>query len=371
MIGHPTYGGSGVIAAELARYLAAQGHEVHFFSHAYPVRLFSGRNNVFFHEVAPLDYPLFKYPPFELAFISRIIEVFQQHPLDLLHVHYAIPHAFIALSVRNILQAEGHRLPFVVTLHGTDSTLLGKDPSYHPVITHTLKAADHVTVVSEFLKEDCMRSFCLDREPAVIPNFVDLEVFRRRPTPDLRAQYAEEREMLLIHVSNFRPLKRVDWVLDTFHIVQQHIPARLLMIGDGPDLPRAEQLARRLNISDRVHFLGKMLDVVSCYAVADTFLLTSETESFGLAALEAMACEVPVAAFRVGGIPEVVIDRQTGWLAPLGDIEALARPIIEVWRHPDRLADMRQAARRRAADFDLRRIAPRYQEAYAQVLSSS
>ncbi len=370
MIGHPTYGGSGVVAAELALYLARQGCEVHFFSHDHPVRLLQDGSDVFFHEVRPLDYPLFKYPPFELAFISRVVEVARRHRLDLLHVHYAIPHAFIALSVKNILREEGLHLPFIVTLHGTDSTLLGKEPSYHPVITHTLRHADAVTVVSKFLWDDCQRTFCLGRPPHVIPNFVNLAVFRPRFSAELRRRFAPDDAMLLIHVSNFRPVKRIDWVLEVFGEIRRRIPARLLMVGDGPDQGWAENYVRHHGWHEEVFFLGKMLDVAPYYSIADAFLLTSETESFGLAALEAMACGTPVLAFEVGGLPEVVLPGRTGCLVPLGDIPAMARQAVELWLDPRRRLRMRRNARRWARRFDIEQIAPRYTALYRDVIEA-
>ncbi len=371
MVGHPTYGGSGVVAAELALYLATQGCEVHFFSHDYPVRLLQNGADVFFHEVRPLDYPLFKHPPFELAFISRLLEVVRHHHLDLLHVHYAIPHAFIALSVKNILHEEGIHLPFIVTLHGTDSTLLGKDPSYHPVITHTLRHADAITVVSKFLWEDCQRTFCLERSPHVIPNFVNLNIFRPRYSKELRRRYAPDDVMLLIHVSNFRPVKRIDWVLDTFGEIRQHIACRLLMIGDGPEQGWAENYVRSMGWEQEVFFLGKMLDLAPYYSIADAFLLTSETESFGLAALEAMACSTPVLAFSVGGLPEVVRHGQTGMLAPLGDRHALAHHAVELWHDAARRQSMKSNARQWAEQFDVEQIAPQYTQLYQNVTTSS
>ncbi len=313
---YPTYGGSGVVAAELGLELAQRGHEVHFISYSQPFRL-TPHANIHFHEVEVSHYPLFDYPPYDLALATRMAEVAEIYKLDLLHVHYAIPHSVSALLAKQMLawnSGNKRRLPFVTTLHGTDITLVGQDPSYLPITRFSIEKSDGVTAISKYLRERTLQEFDIQNSIQVIYNFVNCDLYLRAPdAAELRAQYAKPEERILVHLSNFRPVKRIQDVIEIFDRVQKKLPARLLLIGDGPERSRAEWMARRLGIDDRVLFLGKQDRVNETLAIADVMLLPSELESFGLAALEAMACEVVPIATRVGGLPEVVEHGKTGY----------------------------------------------------------
>ena len=373
---YPTYGGSGVVATELGMELAQRGHEVHFITYSPPARL-AALANVHYHEVEVSRYPLFEYPPYDLALATRMAEVATLYELDLLHVHYAIPHSVSALLARQMLAAQSpaRRLPFVTTLHGTDITLVGLDRSYLPVTRFAIQESDGVTAVSEYLRERTQVEFDVQNKIKVIPNFVNCDVYRRAPEAEAaerRRQFAKDDEALLVHLSNFRPVKRVLDVIEIFDRVQKKVPARLLMMGDGPDRAAAEYLAHRKCIGKRVIFLGKQDQVHEKLALADVLLMPSELESFGLAALEAMACEVAPIATRVGGVPEVIEDGHSGILRDVGDVEGMAEAAIELLSDRKRLAEMQQTARFEAqARFCASKIIPMYEEFYRSIVNTS
>ena len=368
---YPTYGGSGVVATELGMELADREHEVHFISYKQPIRLNTERANIHFHEVDVSNYPLFEYPPYDLALATRMAEVAEIYSLDLLHVHYAIPHSVSALLARQMLAANGgRRLPFVTTLHGTDITLVGTDRSYLPITRFSIEQSNGVTAISEYLRERTLQVFDIKRPLQVIYNFVNCDLYRRDPEIEkYRAEYAHADEPILVHLSNFRPVKRVPDVVEIFDQVQRQLPARLLMIGDGPDRPTAEWMVRRKGIQERVHFLGKQDRIHEKLAIADLMLLPSQLESFGLAALEAMACEVPTVATRVGGVPEVIDDGKTGLLAEVGDVDTMARLALELLSDEGRLRLMGKRARIAAQTrFCSTKIIPEYEQFYRCVL---
>lgn len=365
---YPTFGGSGVVATELGMALAEKGHIIHFITYDRPVRL-RDHPNVHYHEVRVSDYPLFDYQPYELVLTSTLVDVAKFAGLDVLHVHYAIPHASAAWMAQRILAAEGLRLPFITTLHGTDITLVGRDPSFEPVITFSMERSDAVTAVSESLKQDTYTHFPLEREVQVIPNFVCVEHYPHRPDPALRARYAPQDERLVVHVSNFRPVKRVEDVVTMFLALRQRIPARLLLIGDGPERQRVETLCRRSGDCHAIQFLGKMTRPEEVMASCDLFALTSETESFGLAALEAMACGVPVVSTDAGGLAEVNIHGVSGLLSPVGDTAAMAANAATILADEVTYQRYREGALEQARRFDLARILPLYEELYAQVVA--
>jgi N-acetyl-alpha-D-glucosaminyl L-malate synthase BshA len=373
---YPTYGGSGVVATELGLELAERGHDIHFISYAQPIRLTGPHPNIHYHEVEVSRYPLFDYPPYDLALATRMAEVSELYDLDLLHVHYAIPHSVSALLARQMLAAKprGRKLPFVTTLHGTDITLVGLDRSYLPITRFSIEQSDGVTAISQYLRERTLREFDIRNEIKVIFNFVNCEMYRRAPATTLkqREEYAPNGERLLVHLSNFRPVKRLTDVIEIFDRVHQKMPSRLLMIGDGPDRSRAEWLAVQKGIHDDVLFLGKQDQVHEKLAVADIMLLPSELESFGLAALEAMACSVVPIATRVGGLPEVVEHGTSGFLADVGDVETMANYAIDLLSSNDHLKEMSAAAREVALSrFCSDKIIPEYEEFYRRVLERS
>jgi len=369
MVCYPTFGGSGVVATELGKALAGQGHEVHFITYDQPVRLGSFRPNVYYHEVRISKYPLFDYPPYELVLASKMVEVARQQKLDLLHVHYAIPHASSAYTAKQILASSGHHLPVITTLHGTDITLLGKDPSFEPVISFAINESDAVTAVSHSLQQDTFDLFGLDCDIEVIPNFICPHHVERLEGTHNRAEFANPDEALVCHVSNFRPVKRVTDVVRTFAKLLEERPARLMMVGDGPDRPAAERLARELGVADRIAFLGKLKNPLEALSIADLFVLPSESESFGLAALEAMACGVPVVASNAGGLAEVVEHGVSGMLSPVGDVEDMARRAAQLL-HPDAHAQFCAQAIERSNTFHIDRVLPKYLEAYQRILST-
>jgi len=370
---YPTYGGSGVVATELGIELAARGHEVHFITSSQPFRLTGREHNIHFHQVELFHYPLFEHPPYDLALASRMAEVAEWHKLDLLHVHYAIPHSVSAYLARQMLAVRGIHLPFITTLHGTDITLVGLDRSYLPITRFAIQASDGVTAISQHLRERTVEAFKIDTPIEVIRNFVNCDVYVRKPAlvAQLRPEFAAPDEKLLVHLSNFRPVKRVTDVITTFARVAAAQPARLLLIGDGPDRSSAEYQARRLGVADRIHFLGKQDNVHELLPCADLMFLPSEMESFGLAALEAMACSVPTIATRVGGLPELIDDGQNGILCEVGDTEAMAQAAITLLTHPDRLQTMALAARKTAQDhFCASTIISIYERYYRKILNS-
>ena len=367
MVCYPTFGGSGVVATELGKALAARGHEVHFITYDQPVRLGSFRPNVYYHEVRISKYPLFDYPPYELVLASKMVEVARQQKLDLLHVHYAIPHASSAYTAKRILASSGVDLPVITTLHGTDITLLGKDPSFEPVISFAINESDAVTAVSSSLRSDTYKLFGINCDIDVIPNFICPQHFANLGSAHDRSEFAAEDEALVCHVSNFRPVKRVEDVVQTFARLVEQRPARLMMVGDGPDRPAAERLARELGLGDKVSFLGKLKNPLEALSIADLFLLPSESESFGLAALEAMACGVPVVASEAGGLPEVIRHGVSGMLAPVGDVDTMgdhAAFLLDPAHHER----FRNQARDRAARFGIDTVLPAYLEAYDRIL---
>jgi N-acetyl-alpha-D-glucosaminyl L-malate synthase BshA len=371
---YPTYGGSGVVATELGIELAALGHEVHFISYSQPFRLSGRDEGIHYHEVPVSSYPLFEFPPYDLALASRMAEVAEFCELDLLHVHYAIPHSVSALLARQMLAARGRRLPFVTTLHGTDITLVGLDRSYLPITRYAIQESDGVTSISNYLKEETLDHFGITRGIEVIPNFVNCNVYV--PIEDeaaravARARLARPDEAILMHLSNFRPVKRVMDAVKIFALVAREVPARLLLVGDGPDRSTAEWLAHDLQIHDKIHFMGKQERVNELLPLADLMLMPSELESFGLAALEAMACKVPSIATRVGGVPELIDDGVTGLLYPVGDVEEMAAGAVGLLKDRDRLEAMREAGRKTAQNrFCSSLVVPHYVKYYESVLS--
>jgi len=369
---YPTYGGSGVVATELGLELAERGHEVHFISYAQPIRLSGPHPNIHYHEVEVSRYPLFEYPPYDLALASRMAEVAELYDLDLLHVHYAIPHSVSALLARQMMAAKprGRKLPFVTTLHGTDITLVGLDRSYLPITRFSIEQSDGVTAISQYLRERTLREFDIRNEIRVIYNFVNCDVYvRGKEAADLKQEYAPNGERLLVHLSNFRPVKRITDCIEVFERVRKKIPSKLLMIGDGPDRSRAEWLAVQKGIHDDVIFLGKQEQVQEKLALSDILLLPSELESFGLAALEGMACEVVPIATRVGGIPELIEHGKSGYLADVGDVESMALYAIDLLGDDAALQTMAKASRAVAQSrFCASRTIPQYEENYRRVL---
>jgi N-acetyl-alpha-D-glucosaminyl L-malate synthase BshA len=367
---YPTYGGSGVVATELGKGLAQRGHKVHFVTYKEPARLLDSFNeNIFFHEVRLNDYPLFDYAPYETALASKLVDVALHADLDIFHVHYAIPHASAAFMARQILLTKGKDVPVITTLHGTDITLVGKDPTYEPVVTYSINQSCGVTAVSQSLKDDTLSLFKIDKEIEVIPNFIDFSRFKKTNKEHFRKAIAPEGEKIIIHTSNFRKVKRVQDVVQVFHKISKEIPAKLLLIGDGPERQNIEVLARNLCTQMDVRFLGKQDAVEELLAVADVFLMPSESESFGLAALEAMACEVPVVSSNAGGIPEVNIDGVTGYLCNVGDIEAMTQRTLELLRDEEKLAQFRKNAFEQAKKYQIDNILPLYENFYQKILA--
>ena len=359
---YPTYGGSGVVATELGKALADRGHQIHFISYALPMRLDSYEGNIFYHEVEMSSYPLFEFPLYTPALASKIVEVAQFEKLDILHAHYAIPHATSAYLAREIL---GGKPKVITTLHGTDITLVGLEPSFLSVMKFSIERSDGVTAVSRFLKEKTLTNYGIDKDIRVIPNFVDTDKYRRVECTQVRERFAPPEEKILIHVSNFRPVKRVADVIRVFNEVQKKLPAHLILAGDGPDRSGCELLVRELGIQEKVRFLGKQTELVRILSAADLMLMPSQSESFGLAALEAMACGVPVISTSVGGLPELQVHGQTGYIAEIGDIDRMAKYAVDLLTNDTRMAMFRQACRARAVDnFDVGKIVTLYEEYY-------
>jgi N-acetyl-alpha-D-glucosaminyl L-malate synthase BshA len=364
---YPTFGGSGVVATELGKALAKEGHKVHFITYSQPSRLDFLNENLFYHEVNIRSYPLFEYAPYELALASKMVDVVKNEHLDLLHVHYAIPHASAAYMAKQILKTQGIMIPVVTTLHGTDITLVGKDASYEPVVTFSINQSDGVTAVSEDLRRETYESFKITNDIEVIPNFIDLEKFKKQKKDHFKKAICPNDEALIVHTSNFRKVKRVGDVIKIFANIHNEIPAKLLMIGDGPERVRAEAQCRELGISDEVRFLGKLEAVEEVLSVADLFVMPSEKESFGLAALEAMACEVPIISSNTGGLPELNIQGGTGFLSNVGDIEDMTRKALFVL-DKNNLPRFKENALKRAKEFDISRILPLYESYYRLVM---
>jgi len=368
MVCYPTYGGSGVVATELGKALADRGHQVHFVSNSLPARLDVFRENLYFHEVSMVHYPLFEHSPYVLALTGKLVEVVREQKMDLLHVHYAIPHATAAHLAREILAGQGIRVKVITTLHGTDITLVGKDPNYAPVVSFAIQQSDAVTAVSDFLRDETHRYFDCRKKVITVPNFVDLHRFTPSVRPGLRERFCPAGHRLLIHVSNFRRVKRIDRVVEWFHRISDQVPSSLLMVGDGPELPRAEQSVREGGLTGKVHFIGRQDPVESLFGVSDLLLLPSETESFGLAALEAMACGVPVMSSDAGGLPELIEDGRCGILVPENGQEQGIQKAVALLSNAAMLEQFRQASIRRASDFSLDRVLPLYEALYRKVL---
>ena len=368
---YPTFGGSGVVATELGMGLARKGHEVHFITYRRPARLATFQANVFYHEVTGEDYPLFEYPPYDTALASKMVEVVKYENLDLLHVHYAIPHATVAYMAKKILLQEGRYIPVIVTLHGTDITLVGENAAFKPVVEFAINKSDGVTAVSNFLKEKTLKQFKIENDIRVIYNFVDFERFRKINKDHFKKAIAPEGEPILTHISNFRKVKRVEDVILVFQKVYQKIPCKLMLIGDGPERRHAEDLCRQIGLCHEVRFLGKQDAVEELLAISDLFLIPSENESFGLAALEAMACEVPVLSSNAGGLPEVNIHGKTGFISKIGDVEDMAAHAISILSDETMLKEFRKNALQQAERFDIQHILPEYEAYYHEVLEKS
>ena len=367
---YPTFGGSGVVATELGKALAGNGHQVHFITYSQPARLDFFSENLFYHEVSVLNYPLFDYSPYEAVLASKLVDVVRFEKLDILHVHYAIPHASAAFMAKQILATYGIHIPVVTTLHGTDITLIGRDVTFKPVVTFSINQSDGVTAVSEDLKRATYENFDIHKDIRVIPNFIDLERFSLKKKDHFKKAIAPLNEAILVHTSNFRKVKRTGDVIKVFQKVREKIPSKLLMVGDGPERVNCEALSRDLNISEDVRFLGKQDAVEEILSVADLFLIPSQSESFGLAALEAMACKVPVISSNSGGLPELNIQGVTGFLSDAGDVDDMAAKAIYILEDPERLATFKENALNQAKEFDISKILPIYEQYYQEVLDA-
>lgn len=366
---YPTFGGSGVLATELGKALAQNGHQVHFITYQQPVRLNGFIPNIFYHEVQVPTYPLFDYPPYETALASTMVDVIKNNHLQLLHVHYAIPHASAAYMAKKILEQEGIHIPVITTLHGTDITLVGRDKTYAPVVAFSINQSDAITAVSQNLRDETFTHFKIEKPIEVIHNFVDVQRFARKPIDAFKKVIAPNGERVLLHASNFRKIKRVQDVVLIFNKVNKHIPSKLLFVGDGPERGTAEQLCRELGVCDDVRFVGKQEQMEDILAIADLFILTSEYESFGLAALEAMAAGVPVISTNAGGLPEIMVQGVTGYMADVGDIETLSHQAMDILQSDERLQQFKNNAAQHANAFDITSIVPLYEKLYDEVLS--
>ena len=363
---YPTFGGSGVLATELGKALADKGHHVHFITYQQPVRLNVFNTNIYYHEVRVPTYPLFDYPPYEVALASNMVDVIMNHDLDLLHVHYAIPHASAAFMAKQIVRKSGRDIPVITTLHGTDITLVGRDKTYEPVVTFSINESDAITAVSQNLRQETYSSFSITKEIEVIYNFVDVSRFSKKPIDAFRKVISPHDEKVLVHASNFRKIKRVEDVIKIFAEVRKKVPAKLLMIGDGPERPGCETLARLLNVYDDIRFLGKQEQMEEILAVSDLFLLPSEYESFGLSALEAMAARTPVISSNAGGLPEINIQGVTGYLADVGNTREMSAYAINLLSDEELLQTFKQQAYDHACKYDIHNIVPRYEELYSR-----
>ena len=368
---YPTFGGSGVLATELGKALAEKGHLVHFITYQQPVRLSGFFTNIFYHEVRVPHYPLFDYPPYETTLASTMVDVVMNNDLDLLHVHYAIPHASAAYMAKQILKKKGKDIPVITTLHGTDITLVGKDKTFEPVVTFSINESDAITAVSKNLRDETYHSFPIEKEIEVIYNFVDINRFSKKPLDAFKKVLAPDGERIITHASNFRKVKRVTDIIHVFANILKEVPSKLLMVGDGPDRPGAEELCRELDICDHVRFLGKQQEMEEILAISDMFILTSEYESFGLSALEAMAAGVPVLSTNAGGLPEINIHGKTGYMAPVADVKELSRLGLELMKNDDMLNIFKQNAKEQAMKFDIHHIVPIYEELYERFVPVS
>ncbi len=364
---YPTYGGSGVVATELGKALASQGHKIHFITYSQPTRLDFFSGNIYYHKVDIKTYPLFKYPPYELALASKMVNIVQVEKLDLLHVHYAIPHASSAYMAKQILATKGIRIPVVTTLHGTDITLVGKDEIYEPVVSFSINQSDGVTSVSSDLKRETYEHFDIHNEIEVIPNFIDLERFKKQKKEHFKMAICPNGEKLISHTSNFRKVKRVDDVVKIFCRINRHTPSKLLLVGDGPERSNIEELCAEMGIMEDVRFLGKLEAVEEVLSVSDLFLMPSEKESFGLAALEAMACEVPVISSNAGGIPELNVNGISGFTSKVGNVKEMAKNGIHILKD-ENLPKFKENALKRAKEFDVTNVLPMYEKYYEKVM---
>ncbi|BDW93795.1 N-acetyl-alpha-D-glucosaminyl L-malate synthase BshA [Flagellimonas marinaquae] len=367
---YPTFGGSGVVATELGIALAERGHEVHFITYRQPVRLELLGNNIHFHEVHVPEYPLFHYQPYELALSSKLVDTIKLHGIELLHVHYAIPHAYAGYMAKKMLQEYGIFIPMITTLHGTDITLVGKHPFYKPAVTFSINKSDVVTSVSEALKEETLKLFDIEKDIEVIPNFIESKKYSKDYTDCQRSMMAKEEERIITHISNFRKVKRIPDVIKVFHKIQKEVPAKLIMVGEGPEKEKAEDLCDKLGIKDKVLFLGNSNEIDRILCFSDLFLLPSETESFGLAALEAMINKVAVISSNTGGIPEVNIDGVSGFLADVGDVDTMAAKGIQILKDDETLEKFKENAFNVASKFDIVHILPLYEELYEKAYKS-
>jgi len=365
---YPTFGGSGVLATELGKALADKGHQIHFITYQQPVRLTEYNANIFYHEVRVTTYPLFDYPPYETALSSTMVDVIMNHQLDLLHVHYAIPHASAAYMAKKIVGTQGIHIPVITTLHGTDITLVGRDKTLAPVVAFSINESDGITAVSENLRDETYRTFDIKKEIEVIPNFVDLTRFQRKAIDPFRKVIAPQNERIIVHASNFRKIKRVMDVIKIFAEVNKRIPSKLLFVGDGPDRHDAENLCRELGICDDIRFIGKQEQIEEILAVSDLFILPSEYESFGLAALEAMAAGVPLISSNAGGLPEININVKTGFMSPVGDVASMSRNAIAILENDEVLKTFKQNALEQSKRFDIQHIVPVYEDLYNRFL---
>lgn len=363
---YPTYGGSGVVATELGKALAKEGKKVHFITYSQPTRLDFFNENVYYHEVSLKPYPLFEYPPYELALTSKIVEVVQFEKLDLLHVHYAIPHASAAIMAQEILKTKNIHIPVITTLHGTDITLVGKDSSFEPVVTYSINKSNGVTAVSQDLSKDTYEHFAVTNDIRVIPNFIDLDRFKKLKKEHFKTAICPNGERLLVHTSNFRKVKRIEDIIAVFDIIRKQMPVKLLLVGDGPERTRMEALCREIGACDDIRFLGKLDQVEEVLSVADLFLITSEKESFGLAALEAMACEVPVISSNAGGLPELNLDGISGFVCNIGDVKTMAEKALYILKD-ENIGKFKDGALARAREFDIKNILPMYEDYYDEV----
>lgn len=368
---YPTYGGSGVVATELGKALALKGHEVHFISYAFPHRLSHFVENIYYHEVEISNYPLFEHQLYALALTSKMLEVIEFEDLDLLHVHYAIPHATSAYLAKQIIKKNKSDIKIITTLHGTDITLVGLEPSFLPLVKFSIEESDGVTAVSRFLKEKTITNYNIDTDIEVIPNFINTELYDLNPNEVMRKSIAPNGEKILIHTSNFRTVKRVTDTIKILDLVKREIPTKLVLVGDGPDRSECERLTRDLNLQDDVKFLGKQDGLEEILNGADLFLMPSQSESFGLSALEAMSCGLPVISSSVGGLPELIRHNETGYIAEFGDVERMARYTIDLLKNEKKYKIFSKKSRKRAVDhFDERLILPEYERYYDKILSS-
>lgn len=368
---YPTYGGSGVVATELGKNLAKRGHQVHFISYSVPMRLNRLETNLFYHEVEISNYPLFEFPLYTLALSSKMVEVCKYENLDILHVHYAIPHSISAIIANQILEEENIKLKIITTLHGTDITLVGLEPSYLPVVKYGINRSHGVTAVSSFLKEKTLTNYKIKKEIKVIPNFVDVELYKPKPNCEFKKTFAPNKEKVLVHVSNFRPVKRVPDVIKIFDLVRKKIPCKLILAGDGPDRYECERMVRELNIRSDVYFLGKQDALVDILNASDLFIMPSQSESFGLSALEAMSCGLPTITSSIGGLPELVVHNETGYIAEFGDIERMAKYALDLLTNENKYKIFSERARKRAVEnFSTDIIIPEYEKYYEEILKS-